>query len=105
MLTATRRIPRRHLARRRRLGDLIPGGRAAGRKPRDFDPLQLCVGTLIELEHTRPTDFRVSREIAMDHLTEDGRYYTGLCKLHFDKPCRLFREPALRRPCKRILAL
>lgn len=56
--------------------DLIPGGRASGRKPSDFDQRQLAMGIRVELEHTR--DWRLAREIAMDHLTEYPDYYTRL---------------------------
>lgn len=56
--------------------DLIPGGRASGRRPEDFDPHQLALGIRTELEHTR--DWRLAREIAMDHLTEYPDYYTRL---------------------------
>jgi hypothetical protein len=67
--------------------EAIPGGRAAGRKPSDFDPTQLLVGTLIELEHTN--DPYQAREISMDHLAEDKVYYSGLCQLHKEPACRL----------------
>jgi hypothetical protein len=77
----------RFLQRPSALGDLIPGGRAAGRKPREFDPKQLRVGIKIEREHTRSN--AVAKEIAMDHLAEDPRYYTKLCWIHDEPPCRL----------------
>jgi hypothetical protein len=75
--------------RRRQLGyrEAIPGGRAAGMSPRDFDSTQLMVGTLIEMEHT--TDPYVAREVAMDHIAEDGIYYTRLCRMHHEPPCKL----------------
>lgn len=57
-------------------GERIPGGFAAGRRPEDFDPEQLRAGTQVELEHT--IDPAVAQEIAMDHLTEDPRYYEAL---------------------------
>lgn len=57
----------------------IPGGRAAGRRPRDFNRRQLRAGTRIEMEHT--PNRAVAREIAMDHLTEDSRYYSKLCRM------------------------
>lgn len=69
------------------LGDIIPGGKAAGRQPSEFDPRQLRVGTLIEMEHTRSR--AMAQEIAMDHLAEDPHYYTGLCRFHHEAPCRL----------------
>lgn len=56
----------------------IPGGRAAGRRPSEFDPRQLAIGTRVETEHT--DDEAVAREIAMDHLVEDPRYYEKLVR-------------------------
>lgn len=56
--------------------ELIPGGRAAGLSPLDFDPIQLQSGIEVEMEHT--DDWRVAQEIAMDHLTEDSDYYIKL---------------------------
>lgn len=55
------------------------GGKADGRKPEDFDAKALAEGTNHELEHTR--DRKVAREIAMDHLAEDPRYYEKLSKI------------------------
>lgn len=60
----------------------IPGGRASGMRPRDFDPGQLAVGTRVELEHTG--NARLAREIAMDHLAEDPDYYIKLATIHLD---------------------
>jgi hypothetical protein len=60
----------------------IPNGRSKGRRPSDFDPIQLAVGTKVEMEHT--TDRRVAQRIAMDHLTEDRNYYKKLAKIHLD---------------------
>jgi len=55
---------------------VIPGGYAAGKLPSPFDPAQLAAGTKVEMEHT--TDRDIAREIAMDHLAEDPRYYDKL---------------------------
>jgi len=76
--------------RARQLGyeEAIPGGRAAGRKPSDFDPTQLLVGTLIEMEHV-DNDPYTAREISMDHLAEDAAYYSGLCHWHKEPACSL----------------
>lgn len=59
--------------------DLIPGGLADKSKPSDFDPKQLAMGIRVELEHTK--NLKIAREIAMDHLKEDPRYYTKLKKI------------------------
>jgi hypothetical protein len=69
-------------SQRVRLGEQIPGGRAAGMSPGDFDPAQLAIGTRVEMEHTR--DIWLAREIAMDHLAEDPAYYQKLSSIHLD---------------------
>jgi hypothetical protein len=45
-------------------------------RPSDFSAKQLKIGTRVEMEHTRSK--KLAREIAMDHLTEDPRYYDKL---------------------------
>jgi hypothetical protein len=52
------------------------GGEGDGKKDSDFDPKQLEVGKKIEEEHSDDPD--VQAEIAKDHLTEHGEYYTKL---------------------------
>jgi hypothetical protein len=59
--------------------DLIPGGKAKGKSPSDFDQKQLAMGIEVELEHT--PDRAKAREIAMDHLTEFPDYYTRLKRM------------------------
>jgi len=56
--------------------DLVPGGRADKKQPKDFDQDQLKKGIFTELEHT--DDRSLAKEIAMDHLTEDPKYYDHL---------------------------
>jgi ADP-ribose pyrophosphatase YjhB (NUDIX family) len=51
-------------------------GLAAGKKPSEFDPRQLKTGIKVESEHSNEKD--VQQKIAMDHLTEDPKYYTHL---------------------------
>lgn len=58
--------------------DQIPGGLGDKKKPSDFDSVQLDQGEKIEMEHT--SDPAMAREVAMDHLTEDPRYYKKLQK-------------------------
>ena len=60
----------------------IPNGRSKGRRPSEFDPVQLRRGTKVEMEHS--TDRRLAQRIAMDHLTEDPRYYVKLARIHTD---------------------
>lgn len=68
----------------------LPGGVAAGKRPSDFDPRQLRAGTEVELEHT--PNRAIATEIAMDHLTEDPRYYSKLCRMWpNERGCALLR--------------
>lgn len=59
-------------------GQRIPGGLARGRRASDFNPRELRRGAKVEMEHTDDPD--VAREIAMDHLVEDPKYYTKLAR-------------------------
>lgn len=61
---------------RRNFKEKLPGGKASGMSPSDFDPEQLAHGTVHELEHTSDVDIAI--EIAMDHLAEDPMYYEKL---------------------------
>lgn len=56
--------------------DNIPGGLADKNKPSDFDSKQLQKGIKVELEHT--DNKQTAKEIAMDHLKEDSKYYDKL---------------------------
>jgi hypothetical protein len=60
----------------------LPNGRSKGRRPSEFDPVQLRRGTQVEMEHTQ--DRKIAERIAMDHLVEDPRYYVKLAKIHVD---------------------
>jgi hypothetical protein len=60
----------------------LPNGRAKGRHPREFDPVQLRRGIQVEMEHTR--DPKIAERIAMDHLVEDPLYYVKLATIHVD---------------------
>lgn len=53
----------------------IPGGMAEKKKltEKDVDPKQLAKGIEIEMEHT--DDKKVATEIALDHLSENPKYY------------------------------
>lgn len=59
--------------------DQLPGGLADKKKPEDFDKKQLGKGTKVELEHVNNRS--LAREIAMDHLVEDPKYYDKLEKI------------------------
>jgi len=60
-------------------GEALLGGLGDYRDPVAFDPIELFVGTVHELEHT--SDPAIAREIAIDHLSEDANYYQKLQKL------------------------
>jgi hypothetical protein len=59
----------------------IPDGVAKRRgvTARDVDPRELARGTEHELEHT--TSRRIARQIALDHLAEDPKYYVKLARI------------------------
>lgn len=65
----------------------IPGGRAKGRSPSEFDAKELEMGIQVEAEHLEGGGYSKSemedqaREIAMDHLAEISDYYTRLKKM------------------------
>jgi Fe-Mn family superoxide dismutase len=58
--------------------DLLSGGRADKAKESDFDAEELAKGIKTEMEHTNNKN--LAKEIAMDHLTEDAKYYTKLLR-------------------------
>lgn len=59
--------------------DQLEGGLADLYVPSQFDPLALCRGLLVELEHT--DDPKLALEITMDHLVENPRYYEALAEM------------------------
>ena len=68
---------------KKRYKDQIPGGLADKKQPKDFDKKQLAKGKKVEMEHT--DDPKKALEIAMDHLTEDSKYYDKLEKMEKGK--------------------
>ena len=68
-------------------GEAIPGGKARGKKPSDFDAGELDAGIEVEHEHlvgggyTEAEARAKAQEIAMDHLAEIPDYYTRLDKM------------------------
>ena len=54
----------------------LPGGVGDNTPTDKIDPSQLSIGVQVEMEHTN--DPEIAKEIAMDHLTEDPKYYTKL---------------------------
>lgn len=59
--------------------DQVKGGLADKKQPKDLPQDQLRMGKKVEREHTK--DPSKAKEIAMDHLVEDKRYYTKLHKM------------------------
>lgn len=59
--------------------DQLVGGLADDKTPKDFNKKDLLKGLKVELEHTK--DLSIATEIAMDHLTEDPKYYDKLEKM------------------------
>jgi len=57
----------------------IIGGLASGKDISSFDAESIKKGINIELEHT--DDIDIAAEIAMDHLSEDPKYYDKLAKM------------------------
>jgi len=56
--------------------DEISGGKGDTAVPDNFDPSEIEMGIKTEMEHT--DDEQKAKEIAMDHLTEDPKYYSKL---------------------------
>ena len=68
-----------HRLHRRRRQPCVPDGLSKGMSPRDFAARQLARGAKVEREHT--TSSRIAQRIAMDHLSEDPRYYVKLARM------------------------
>lgn len=62
--------------------DKLPGGLADDKIP-EFEDEQLQKGIKVEMEHT--DDKEIAREIALDHLTEDSKYYDKLAEMEGDE--------------------
>jgi len=58
--------------------DLVPGGKGDNVSSNKFDKTELHVGIAVEMEHT--DDKKAALEIAIDHLTENPKYYSELIK-------------------------
>jgi len=75
------------------LKQFISGGKGDKSKPEDVNADKLKVGIAVEMEHT--SDKKIAQEIALDHLTENPKYYTELCKSGIvDEPeaLKLYKE-------------
>lgn len=56
--------------------DVISGGKGDKIQAEDVNQNELKVGIAVELEHTRNEE--TAKEIAIDHLTENPKYYSEL---------------------------
>jgi hypothetical protein len=90
--------------------DRIPGGIAQGKTLTDLvrkiDPKgyyfnqqlldilkrELAKGVQVEMEHT--TDIKIAKEIAMDHMFEDPKYYTKMEKAGLEENIVKYRSPS-----------
>lgn len=70
--------------------DRLPGGRADNKKPSNFEASELQRGVRVELEHTNTRS--LAQEIAMDHLTEDPKYYRKLKTIHKEAGVRVLAK-------------
>lgn len=71
-----KQLAQESMARLAKRKDLIPGGKADNKKPSDFPSQSIKQGIKVEREHTSSP--AIAQEIAMDHLTEDPKYYDKL---------------------------
>jgi len=84
-LAAIRAIQaKKDLDAQKKTAGLVAGGdkgmsRKAGTTPAEVDPKELKAGIKIEREHS--SNPKVQKEVALDHLTEFPKYYTGLAKM------------------------
>ena len=78
-MSIEQRVLRRFQANQGTWVDQMPGGKADGRNPLDFDLDALAEGAEVEREHT--DDPHRAIEVAMDHLEEDPEYYRKLKSL------------------------
>jgi hypothetical protein len=79
--------------------NFLKGGLSAGKRPSDFDARALRQGMRVEAEHT--SSVRAQRKIAMDHLTEDKRYYTKLARMEGHGKGRKLSRKRVRRDAQR----
>jgi len=73
----------------------IPGGLAKGKKVSSFNKKALIKGVKVEMEHTK--DPKIAQEIAMDHLTEDPKYYDKLTKMEKESKVKTNTDSAIRK--------
>jgi hypothetical protein len=62
--------------------NILFGGKGDNLSEDDVDKDELAMGLKVEMEHTKSK--KIAKEIALDHLAEDPKYYTKLKKIHED---------------------
>lgn len=73
--------------------DILSGGKGDETNPVNLDQEELKLGINVEMEHTKEP--RLAREIAIDHLTEDPKYYSKLYGAGLaDEPANPFSNPS-----------
>lgn len=78
-------------------------GKSSGRKKNPGISLsQIRRGTIHELEHT--TDRKIARQIALDHLKEDPKYYTHLAKMEKQYKKNVMSADKAMRLTKKVIA-
>lgn len=56
----------------------LQGGVGDATGPSDVNPAELALGVQVEMEHTN--DINIATELALDHLTNEPKYYSKLVK-------------------------
>ena len=59
-------------------GDKVAGGKGDNTNSKDVNQKEFKVGMAVEMEHT--SDAETAKEIVLDHLTENPKYYSDLIK-------------------------
>lgn len=67
--------------------NILMGGKGDDLSEDEVDQDELLKGIGVEMEHT--TSKRIAKEIALDHLAEDPKYYTKLAKIHKENPRKI----------------
>lgn len=69
------------------MSNKISGGKGDKLNPKSIDQHELKIGIKHEMEHTK--DVSIAKEIALDHLAENPKYYTELKKAGIDEIKRM----------------
>lgn len=87
----------------RKRKNYLKGGKGDNLSVKDVSKRELKRGIEVELEHTNSR--RIAKEIALDHLAEDAKYYTKLKKIHKNPSNRKLWERASKRAEKKSVLL